>query len=284
MNNKIEIPDHYNYIGVFLSLSCNLSCSYCINHTVGLNQRRKHLSGKQWTEALNRLKSRSDLPISIQGGEPSIHKDFYEIINSVNLETRIDLLTNIQFKTDVFMKKISSNRFDRNLPYPAIRVSYHPETMDLEETITKVKILQENNYSIGLFTVDHPASTEELKVAQQRCLEEGIKFKSKEFLGKLDGKVYGNYHYKDAVFNPTPRTVECKTSELLISPEGFVYRCHHDLYNKKSPIGDILSPNFTIEDNFTTCEYFGKCNPCDVKLKNNRFQDFGHCSVEINEI
>ncbi len=284
MMDNIEIPEHYNYIGVFLSLSCNLSCSYCINHTVGLNQRRKHLSGKEWAKALNRLQTRSDLPISIQGGEPSIHKDFYEIINSINPETRIDLLTNIQFKTDIFMKKISSKRFDRNLPYPAIRVSYHPETMDLEETLSKVKILQENNYSIGLFTVDHPQTIQEMEVAKKRCQEENIPFKTKEFLGQFEGKTYGNYHYEDAVFNSNPRTVNCKTSELLISPEGFVYRCHHDLYNKKSPIGDILSPNFKIEDKFTNCDYYGKCNPCDVKLKNNRFQKFGHCSVEITEV
>ncbi|WP_417335305.1 radical SAM protein [Halobacteriovorax marinus] len=284
MMPKVEVPNHYNYIGVFLSLSCNLSCSYCINHTVGLNQRRKHLNGKQWAQALNRLQTKTDLPITIQGGEPTIHKDFYEIINSINPEKKIDLLTNIQFDTSTFINTISKDRFCRSLPYPAIRVSYHPETMDLENTITKVKELQDNQYSIGLFTVDHPHTKDELEHVKKRSLEEGILFKTKEFLGKLDGKVYGNYHYKDAIFSSTLKTVNCRTSELLISPEGFVYRCHHDLYNKKSPIGDILSPNFKIEDKYTVCDYYGKCNPCDIKLKNNRFQEFGHCSVHITEV
>jgi hypothetical protein len=283
MLNKVTLPENYNYIGVFLSLNCNLSCSYCINHTVGLDQRRKNLSGEEWISALNRISSTSDLPISLQGGEPTIHKDFYEIVNGVSQNSRLDLLTNIQFDPYEFMENIPRTRFDRELPYPAIRVSYHPETMELSQTIKKVKILHEEGYSIGLFTVDHPESQEDLKRAREICEDNDLVFKTKEFLGVHDGKVYGSYHYPDSVFQKELSTVDCKTSELLISPEGYVYRCHHDLYNKKAPIGDILSPAFKINEEFTTCTYYGQCNPCDVKLKNNRFQNFGHCSVEIKK-
>lgn len=283
MIDEVVLPDSYNYIGVFLTLSCNLSCSYCINHTVGLNQKRKHLSAEEWTKALNKISSKNDLPISLQGGEPTIHKDFYKIINSISKDTRVDLLTNIQFDPYVFMSKVPSSRFERELPYPAIRVSYHPETMDLNETVNKVKILQENGYSIGIFSVDHPSSKEQVAQAREICEKNGIIFKIKEFLGEHEGHHYGKYHYPDGVFKNDDQlqTVKCKTSELLISPEGYVFRCHHDLYNKKSPIGDILSDRFQVKDEFSICEYFGKCNPCDVKLKNNRFQKFGHCSVEV---
>jgi hypothetical protein len=282
MNHKVTLPSNYNYIGVFLSLSCNLSCSYCINHTVGLNQRRKHLNAKDWIEALNKIETRDDLPITLQGGEPTVHKDFYEIIKGISKDKKLDLLTNIQFDPKTFMENISIDRFNRDSIYPSIRVSYHPETMDLEETINKVKILHNNGYSIGLYTVDHPDSRPETQEAKKRCIEEGLFFKTKELLGKYDGITYGEYKYPDAIFSENLKTVECKTSELLISPEGFVFRCHHDLYNKKSPTGDILSPKFKILDNFSTCNYYGKCNPCDIKLKNNRFQNFGHCSVTIN--
>lgn len=281
MLSKIKLPENYNYIGVFLSLNCNLSCSYCINHTVGLDQKRKNLSGGQWVDALNRISSTSDLPISLQGGEPTIHKDFYEIVNGISQSSRLDLLTNIQFDVDEFMENIPRTRFDRDLPYPAIRVSYHPETMDLAETIKKVKILHEAGYSIGIFTVDHPLAKDDLLKAKSLCDQNEIIFKTKEFLGKFDGRVYGSYHYPDSVFQDFNTTVKCKTSELLISPEGYTYRCHHDLYNKKSPTGDILSDKFKIQNQFTTCTYYGQCNPCDVKLKNNRFQNFGHCSVEV---
>ncbi|MBT4790159.1 MAG: radical SAM protein [Halobacteriovoraceae bacterium] len=282
--NKIKLPQHYNYIGVFLSLSCNLSCSYCINHLVGLNKTRRLLNDQDWINGLNRIVSPQSIPISIQGGEPSIHRDFYKIINGINEKTSLDILTNIQFDPSVFIKKISNKRFSRDLPYPAIRVSYHPETMDLKKTIEKVKILHDNGYSIGIFSVDIPKYKKEIFIAKEMCTKNDLIFKTKEFLGMYDGKLYGTYKYPESVFSNTQKECLCKTSELLICPEGFVYRCHHDLYNKINPIGDLLDNNFTIMDEFKPCSYFGKCNPCDVKLKNNRLQEFGHCSVEIKQL
>jgi len=282
--NKIELPEHYNYIAVFLSLGCNLSCSYCINHTVGLNQQRKHLSASEWIDALNRISSKDDLPISLQGGEPTIHPGIYKIINGIDPKKKLDLLTNIQFDPILFMKEVSPERFSRELPYPAIRVSYHPETMDLTETIDKVKILHNNGYSIGVFMVDHPDSKNDFELTKNICAESNIVFKTKEFLGQHDNKSFGTYHYPSSVFAKTFKNCLCKTSELLISPEGDIFRCHHDLYNKILPIGHILDPRFQIEDIFRPCEFYGKCNPCDVKLKNNRHQNFGHCSVEITNI
>ena len=29
------------------------------------------------------------------------------------------------------------------------------------------------------------------------------------------------------------------------------------------------------------CDVYGHCNPCDIKVKTNRFQEFGHTSVQI---
>lgn len=281
MLDPVHLPQHYNYIGVFLSLSCNLTCSYCINHTVGLDQKRKHLNGKEWVEAINRIYPKDDTSVSLQGGEPSVHKDFFFILENIRKDLNIDLLTNIQFDPHEFIRKISPDRFNHNLPYPSIRVSYHPETMDLGPTLEKVMILKSAGFPIGLYTIDHPASKAQTQKARKACEEVGVIFKTKELLGKYDGVEYGTYKYENASFAKELKTVQCRTSELLLSPEGDVYRCHHDLYNKKSAIGHILDPSYAIEDIYRECTYYGKCNPCDVKLKNNRHQNFGHCSVDI---
>jgi len=63
-----------------------------------------------------------------------------------------------------------------------------------------------------------------------------------------------------------------------------VYRCHHDLYKGFPHIGNLLEPEFDIEDIFRDCDQYGDCNPCDLKIKTNRFQKFGHCSVDIKDI
>ena len=61
---------------------------------------KKHISGEDWVRGLNRIVSRDDLPISLQGGEPSLQKDFIYILNNIKPELNIDVLTNLQFDGD----------------------------------------------------------------------------------------------------------------------------------------------------------------------------------------
>ncbi|WP_169703630.1 radical SAM protein [Candidatus Kuenenia stuttgartiensis] len=102
----IIIPQTYNYIATFLSLACNLRCSYCINYFEEGTFAKKHLPGKDWVRGLNRIVSRHDLPLSLQGGEPSLHKDFIYILNNIKSELNIDILTNLQFDEDEFIQKV----------------------------------------------------------------------------------------------------------------------------------------------------------------------------------
>ena len=69
-----------------------------------------------------------------------------------------------------------------------------------------------------------------------------------------------------------------------MGPNGGVYRCHSDLYENRIPIGNILDRDFRIQDIYRPCYVYGHCNPCDIKVKTNRFQEFGHTSVDIKNI
>lgn len=283
---KLEIPETYNYIGCFLTLRCNLNCEYCINY-FGLGHKYvqyKELTGEEWVRALNRLVSRDDLPVTLQGGEPGLHPDFITIIKNLKSELKIDILTNLCFDVDKFIQEIPPQRLKREAPYASIRVSYHPQHMDLRELIEKVKKLQKAGFSIGIYGVLHPAFDKKILEAQEQCRNLGIDFRTKEFLGVYKGKLYGTYRYHDAVMNPVRKWCLCRTTELLIAPDGNVYRCHHDLYKKFPPIGNILDPDFKIEDRFRECSEYGDCNPCDIKIKTNRFQIYGHTSVEIKDV
>lgn len=277
----IVIPQTYNYIATFLSLACNLRCSYCINYFEEGNFSKKHISGKEWVLGLNRIVSRDDLPISLQGGEPSLHKDFIYILNHIKPELTIDVLTNLQFDEDEFIRNVDPNRIKRKSPYASIRVSYHPATMKLDPLVKKVLKLQNNGFSIGIWGVTHPAQEAEIMRAKEYCTSLGIDFRIKEFLGEYNGKMYGTYRYEGACDKKFTKEVLCKTTELIIGSGGDIYRCHSDLYEGRKPIGNILDDNFEIEDRYRECDVFGHCNPCDVKLKTNRFQQFGHTSIEI---
>jgi hypothetical protein len=278
----ITIPESHNYLAIFLTLACNLKCSYCINHFGAPGFEKGHLSGEEWVRGLNRIESRPDLPITLQGGEPTIHRDFYHIVNNVKPELNIDLLTNLQFDAKEFMANVRPDRIKRNAPYASIRVSYHPEQMKLEPLVEKTLVLLNAGYSIGIWGVLHPSQADEILKAQEYAKSRGIDFRTKEFLGEHAGKMYGTYKYPAACSGKTDdREVMCKTTELIVGPSGGVYRCHSDLYEGRSPVGNILDPEFQIEEIYRPCKHYGRCNPCDIKVTTNRFQQFGHTSVDI---
>lgn len=274
--NDIVIPESYNYIGAFLTFACQLKCPYCINHEKGNKPKDAHaMTGAEWVEALNRIQTRPDLPITLQGGEPTLHKDFLYICKGVRKDLNIDLLTNCQFDVEEFVQHLPPSRFKRDAPYASIRVSYHPPTMELEDTIMRVQRLQEKGYSVGVWIVDYPK--DKLIKYYQRCFAlAGIDCRLKEY---LDGKSFGTYKYMEM---QGKKNVICRPSELLISPSGDIHRCHGDLYGNRKAQGNIKDDRICLADEFIPCAKVA-CNSCDIKIKTNRFQIGGHCAVEIKE-
>ena len=249
---------------------------------------RKHLTGREWVEAANRLVLRDDMPLTLQGGEPTLHKDFFEIVNGVKKEVKMDLLTNMSFDVDEFIKNVPVWRFTREAPYASIRVSYHPGQNDIEDLIKKIVRLQDAGFRIGLYSVLHPDPDKKRHIieTQEKCKKLGIDFRTKEFLGEWDERLYGTYKYEGSVMGKKMKDCECMTTELIVDPGGYVYKCHSDMHKGREPVGHILDEKFTDKElnKFRSCSYYGDCNPCDVKVKTNRLQIFGHTSVEIKNI
>ena len=278
----IILPKHYNYIGAFLTFRCNMNCSYCINK-YGALQNCKEMSGKDWKEAFSRIPSTPDLPITLQGGEPTLHEDFYDIVNT---PSHLDLVTNGTFELSDFLEYTTAETFRSNAPYAGIRFSLHEATSPIA-LATKAWMLQLSYYSVGIWYLDHPA--ENMKhdpiVLKRACQTYNIDVRGKEFLGLWNGRMYGTYKYPEALCLDCGKNQEvfCKPSELLIAPDGQVYRCHRDLYAGENTIGHILDDGFTPFIMASPCSNYGQCNPCDIKEKFNRFQQTGHCSVEIEK-
>src|SRR5208283_3456264 len=152
----IVLPDNFNYIAAFLSFACTLRCHYCINHHGGSLVKKRWMSGEDWIRGLNRIVPRSDLPITFQGGEPTVHKHFYDIIGAIDPRHPIDVLTNLEIDPDEFMRRIPPDRIKRPSPYASIRVSYHKGQQDFLLVFKKVRYLLDHGYSVGVWVVDHP--------------------------------------------------------------------------------------------------------------------------------
>ncbi len=288
----IKLKNHHNYVAFFLTLGCNLNCSYCINlHNSGSRYKqakRKEFSYKDWIEAANKLELRDDLPLSLQGGEPTLLKGFNIFAKEVKPEIKMDLLTNMMFDVDKFISEVPTQRFTRDAPYASIRVSYHPGQNDIEDLIYKTQKMENAGFRVGLFGIELPDEklNKHIFEVRDRCLNLGIDFRTKEFLGEFNGKIYGTFKYDGSVMGSKLKSCKCKTTELLVDPNGYVFKCHSDLYNGRDPYANILDDDFSTDliDIYRDCNYYGDCNPCDVKVKTNRFQQYGHTSVDIIDI
>jgi len=295
MGKKVKIPERFGYITAFMTMRCNLACSYCLNNisnSKDFNRTRYfEISGKEWVDALNKIESRPEVPITFSGGEPFLHKDFIYILNNLKSELNIDILTNLKWGEKGigrFISQVDPSRIKRNSPYASIRVSYHPEQMgDGSELVGNVKRLKDEGFSIGIWSVLYPSPPQLSAINQMqfRCRDSGIEFSLKEFTGEYNGELYGDYSkFKDSVLQADTKKCLCRTSELLIGPAGEIYRCHRDVYAEENSVGSLLDPNFEIKDDFIECDKYGNCHPCDVKVKTDYKQRLGHTSVDIKEV
>lgn len=276
-----KLPERINYAELYLTFRCNLNCSYCINEKGDIQRKRKEISAEEWAVALNRINF-NDLALTMGGGEPTLHKEFYQLLDKLKPEIEVDLLTNLQVNPYEFCEKTDPKRFNRidKPAYRSIRVSYHAEKMDPEELIKKAKILQDAGFSIGIFGLNHPNNLEANMAMSEFARRDQIYFFIKDFLGEYNGKLFGNYAYPEGLDGKLKKA-KCRSNELLVAPDGNVYRCHRDLYNNQNRLGSILDEHFELDEKFRECDCYGKCNPCDVKLKTNRFLQAGNCQVEI---
>ncbi len=329
------LPPSLNYIGAFLTFDCNLNCSYCINDPEQRGDRKgvfmmkdvtycNELTPYQWATALNRIPAKEDLPITFQGGEPTMYWKGEGLgLILENTENYADLLTNFAVPPELFAKRLrgQQGKLRRTSPYPPIRVSFHQQEMDktwgngLEELVKRCEGLSDHGFSVspdpsvsdvGIYMVDHPENriTDELK-----ALTTGrVPFFEKDFLGVYKDQLHGEYRYPfstDLIArNVYPKTLncECRTTELLIDPLGFVWGCHYYLYRAWEtnapkrwfrelqrmefdfaiamegvsgdilPIGHMLDPKFSIQEIevFRPCSHYGRCIGCDTKFKSDR--------------
>lgn len=346
----ILIPHNsLNYIGAFLTFDCNLNCSYCINDPEQRGDRKKvfeikdvrktELTPMEWSQALGRLPLRSDLPVTFQGGEPTLYwkgSGFGLILENTTIYA--DLLTNFALPTEIFAERLRNQtaKLRRNSPYPKIRVSFHIKEMDklwgegFKTLVSRCESLKDYGFrvdpdpaksDVGIYVVDHPENvvTEEM----QAYCKDRLPFFLKDFLGVADGELHGQYGYPYSTdlissgLSEKTLDCECRTTELLIDPLGFVWRCHYYLYKAwetktpvryydalaknnfdfaslpedlfdLKPVGHMLDPAFSLSDLevFRPCDLYGRCIGCDTKLKRDRFgtENIYRSSVVIKNI
>jgi hypothetical protein len=284
----LQIPDALNYIGVFLTLECNLNCSYCINDPEQLGRRsslfpiesktsKKSLTPAEWATALLRIPFRKDLPITLQGGEPMLYfggKGLGMILTEV--PHFFDLLTNFALTPEVFARNLNGQqaKLQRDAHYPSIRVSYHADEMNrtwkgrgFAELVDRCEALKNYGFNVspvkadsdvGIYMVEHP--TNGVTPEMEATFKDRVPFEGKEFLGVDEAELYGHYLYPFSIdlisrgIHKTTLKAECHTTELLLDPMGFIWGCHYFLYEGWSHGGPQQQFNKLQAENYNFTE------------------------------
>ncbi len=285
---KIILPQDYDYVGIYLTDKCFLKCPYCITSHHGSRfigrEGSAYLSPEEWVRGLNRLVLPKDVPVSLQGGEPFLYKGIWQILE--NIEHKVDIMTALppHLTREHFLKLKTLQWNQRQAPYPTIRVSFHKGQNDFKQLIERIAGLNDI-LSIGLYYLTHPSVSQEEINAMKACAKEkGVEFRAKDFLGFYEGKMYGELKYPGSVDGKKQGVmVACRNTVMPVGPDGAIYLCHSDLYfnRRDRALGHILDETFEFPKEHVPCENFGLCSECDVKIKNNHYQQFGYTSVDI---
>ena len=194
-------------------------------------------------------------------------------------------LTNGTFDLDYFLRKTTTKMFTskEDTSYKSIRISYHPGQSKPDQIIKVTKALNDAGYRVGIFGTSHPSNLRANIEFTEMAYKAGVFFFIRDFLGFYQDHLYGDFYYPKGL-NGNKKKCECRIQELLVGPDGLVYRCHKDLYEDVNPIGSILDMSFEIEDIFRSCNNYGICNECDLKRKMSPDLKTSKCSIEIKEI
>lgn len=292
----IKLPQHYYqpncYWAQMLTFRCNALCEYCILNRRGTHvPRPDEMSGKQVLNFWNNLEHNKGQRLSLIGGEPTLHKDFIEIVNGLE-NYAITMTTNC--KTPF----IANEEYKKLNPKPSstlrINTTFHPHHITAEEYISVVNKLGKTGYFVDQTSyVLYPDFPGKYRQAVKRVAEEidiydspymGFWSKEKGFdaepcpgnnepdesyqgrsnISKLCG-ITSLKGYRDIAGQSETRQAICQMPmhTLIIDPEGTAYPCHYRLYYAREEICHIDDfRSITQED--TICNFYGFCNHCDV--------------------
>ena len=149
-----EHPERSNLtIDYMLTFKCNYDCSYCTSHDIN-HPLHKH-SPETISNSLNYLDNLYDnkkTQVNLLGGEPFLYKNLLKVIDLLNNNITVRVITNLSIPL-TYIKKSFSNYNEKI----KIRASYHPEFSDPDSFIEKVLYLKKLKFNIESIAAMDPS-------------------------------------------------------------------------------------------------------------------------------
>ena len=268
---KYRMWDARRYDGklrIYLTLECNLSCRYCVNEHNPAESRALDYSlrrGEEWIRAINQI----GRPVIFTGGEPSLHPDFFTILDGIRPEIEVAVFTNFSFDPHEYVRRVH-----RPVTFFG---TYHPVSGPPDAFLKTIETLREKNAFRGYI---HTVEWDKQKRYLDRSREAFLR------VGWDPVRDRDQYTLSDCASMKFRRTVHCSREIILIAPDGTRYLCVSKLLRQANPLENIFEAPLRKGVVSRLCQDYGFCAPCDavgvtpMKVDERRFRD---CAAERKE-
>jgi radical SAM protein with 4Fe4S-binding SPASM domain len=278
------------YIQLFPTLRCNLSCHFCFNKGVA---PVPDMEIDSFEKIVRRLKDRNIGQLDILGGEPTLHPEFREV---VDMACRARVKTTVSTNgLNISVLRELHKAHDNNVVRIGVSVNSGQISTELYGYIVDHSPMVKSVYSgkgwrIGALRDFIKVPEAEfyllfMDAVSRHDLKESVPFyeyynflkKLKETYPGING-VFCSGFIPDAVRYPSLKSVRCPagTTKLSVMPDGSVYPCYLFFRHREFRLGNLLTDDFssiwnspllsffrTFEGNAcpkTSCELFSSCH------------------------
>lgn len=261
------------YWTAHITMKCNYNCGYCIQKynlkQYGLKNFSftEELSGDKWIRFFESIEPKDRMLQVIEGGEPSLHPDFLEIVLNISDCKRLCINTNLSFDVAQLISKAHKRKSKIE-----IWTSFQPDFADEKEYIEKCLELKKINFLEDI-SIDVPAG-ELISInfpKYKKTIEEyksifeyyGLKLRLQETKGEFHGKI-NRIEDGHCFGKKETSTVKCNAGFVSIAPNGNIFNCNSKVFSGyKRNYGNIQNPeSITFPESWDNCECYGKCDPC----------------------
>lgn len=282
-----EKIDHYSTW--FLTLDCNFRCEYCYNVDTkyGITEEWKKI-----VEFYEEMGKRYDLRLQLCGGEPSMHPNFLDIINSME-SIEFNVFTNLNYSQEFLKEFLKGNwsylltsfhysgtkeyeSYLRNLQYVLEndwrRIYVHvmwelPYKDKILEFYNKLKKLKEK-YPYRLFYFIMPINYTDrdgIRWFDEQFSDDTELFKLVNYIdnrGNRGVKTQATFK-EDGTNNFKGMMCSVGRHNTIVDSQGNAFYCVCHSENKVKPIFNIVTDKWKLDRNWDVICIWEECN-CDI--------------------
>ena len=283
------------YWAHMITFRCNGGCKYCINLARGCMARYPEMSGAQMVEFWNSIENHEGKALSIIGGEPTLHKDFEEMVAGMS-GYDVTVTSNLATK---FYEDPNFPSYLRSKSPLRMNTTFHPSAPVTPALFAeRIFMMRDSGINVGQVAMVKPPNDFDITKWKDEFASAGLNVDEVTFLGFwTEGNGYFNdsdmkpdnlwpkddidmhlltkvcgidslEHYRAQCGMPQDSVVEWSCNNgmktLLVAPDGTVHECHYKLYQNVDGVGNVLTGDWEHQTKPRQCMHFGKCIGCDV--------------------